>query len=66
MNCLVYAYRKSLKIRERSRPGKMNPEPKNTTASSQPLQNRKRGWWSRFLERLAKANAESPAVVCRH
>jgi len=45
---------------------KMNPKPKNTTVDPQPSKTRKKGWWSRFLERLAKANAESPAVVCRH
>lgn len=45
---------------------KMDSEPKNTNANSQPSENRKKGWWGRFLERLAKANAESSAVACRH
>jgi len=44
----------------------MKPEGKNTAADSQERKTRKKGWWGRFLERLAKANAESPAVVCRH
>jgi len=26
----------------------------------------KKGWWARFLERLARANSESPAAGCRY
>ncbi len=44
----------------------MTTDPKKAIADTKSPKKRKRGWWSRFLERLAKANAESPAVVCRH
>jgi hypothetical protein len=44
----------------------MNRGFKDTGAGGKKSKTGKKGWWSRFLERLAKANSESAAVVCRH
>ena len=44
----------------------MTGETKNTPADSQEATARKKGWWGRFLDRLAKANAESRDALCRH
>ena len=63
---LINVPRKGVLINIVPIPRRMNSMLKTGAKAEGKSKTRKKGWWSRFLKRLGKANSESSRALCRH